>query len=69
MEQHIGLGKSARIQNVEVWWPTSNTKQEFPNVDKNQFFEIKEFAKEPTKLERHAVHLGGSSKMAESSTR
>ncbi len=69
MEQHIGLGKSARILNVEVWWPTSNTKQEFPNVDKNQFLEIKEFAKEPAKLERPAVHLGGPSKMAVSSTR
>ena len=43
-EQHIGLGKSARILNIEIWWPTSNTRQNFANVEKNQFLEIKEFA-------------------------
>jgi tetratricopeptide (TPR) repeat protein len=60
MEQHIGLGKSAKILSVEVWWPTSNTRQEFANVQKNQFLEIREFAKEPTKLERQTFRLGGS---------
>ena len=59
MEQHIGLGKAAKILNIEVWWPTSNTRQEFSNVSKNQFLEIKEFAKEYGKLERRAVKLGG----------
>jgi hypothetical protein len=46
--------------NVEVWWPTSNTRQEFANVSKNQFLEIKEFAATYTKLERNAVKLGGA---------
>ena len=59
MEQHIGLGKAAKILNIEVWWPTSNTRQEFSKVGKNQFLEIKEFAKEYGKLERRAVKLGG----------
>ena len=27
LEQHIGLGKSARIVELEIWWPMSNTRQ------------------------------------------
>jgi hypothetical protein len=64
MEQHIGLGKSARILNVEIWWPTSNTRQEFSGVGKNQFLEVKEFAKEPVKLERRSFRLGGAGRAA-----
>ena len=33
MEQHVGLGPSARVQTVEIWWPASNTRQTFSNVD------------------------------------
>jgi hypothetical protein len=69
MEQHIGLGKSARVLNIEVAWPTSNTRQEFSNVGKNQFLEIKEFAKEPAKLERRSFRLGGSGRAAEGASR
>src|SRR5205807_6753963 len=46
LEQHIGLGKSAKILQIEIWWAASNTRQEFANVPKNQFLAIKEFAKE-----------------------
>jgi hypothetical protein len=59
LEQHMGLGRSAKILNIEVWWPTSNARQNFKNVQKDQFLEIKEFATEFTKLERRAVKLGG----------
>lgn len=59
LEQHIGLAKDARIVDLEIWWPTSNTRQHFSNVAKDQFLEIKEFAKEYTKLERHPYRLGG----------
>jgi hypothetical protein len=59
MEQHIGLGKSARIQSVEVWWPATNTRQAFANVAKNQFVEIKEFDREPRRLDKKRVRLGG----------
>jgi tetratricopeptide (TPR) repeat protein len=60
LAQHIGLGKSARIVELEIWWPASNTKQTFTGVGKNQFFEIKEFDKGYKKLDRHASRLGGS---------
>jgi ASPIC and UnbV len=60
LQQHIGLGESARIVDLEIWWPTSNTRQHFTNVEKNQFLEIKEFAQDYTKLERHPYRLGGT---------
>jgi hypothetical protein len=62
MEQHIGLGKAAEILNLEIWWPTSNTRQNFEHVATNQFIEIKEFDKEYTALKRTPVHLGGPRK-------
>jgi tetratricopeptide (TPR) repeat protein len=58
IQQHIGLGKSAKIVSLEVWWPASNTRQNFANIGTDQFIEIKEFAKEYTKLERKAFPLG-----------
>jgi len=57
LEQHIGLGKSARILNIEIRWPASNTRQNFANVEKDQFLEIKELATNYTKLERKSVRL------------
>jgi tetratricopeptide (TPR) repeat protein len=58
IQQHIGLGKSAKIVRLEVWWPASHLRQSFTSVGKNQFIEIKEFAKEYTKLERKSFRLG-----------
>src|SRR5208282_3303921 len=59
LQQHIGLGKSARILSLEIWWPASNTRQLFRDVGKNQFLQIKEFSTAYTKLDRKPVHLGG----------
>jgi len=44
--------------NIEVWWPTSNTRQNFANVQKNQFLVIHEFAGTYTRLERKSFRLG-----------
>ena len=67
LQQHIGLGKlgkDAQIVSIEIWWPGgSRTPQTFTNVGKNQFLEIKEFATEYTKLERHPVRLGGAKRV------
>ena len=62
LEQHIGLGKSGRIVNIEIWWPTSHIRQNFANVEKNQFLEIKEFASSYTHLERKSFRLGGANR-------
>jgi hypothetical protein len=59
LRQHIGLGKSAQILKIEIWWPGTPQPQTFTNVDKNQFLEIKEFASEYTKLNYTPYLLGG----------
>ena len=59
MQQHIGLGKDARILDLEVSWPISNTRQHFSNFNPNQWLEIEEFAKNYTRLERPRLTLGG----------
>lgn len=76
LTQHVGLGKSARIVNLEIWWPTSNSRQNFESVGVDQFLEIKEFAKDYIKLQRHPFRLGGAgetvkkvSNMSEDSSR
>ncbi|HLV94093.1 MAG TPA: FG-GAP-like repeat-containing protein [Candidatus Acidoferrales bacterium] len=60
IQQHIGLGRSAKIVRLEVWWPASNSRQSFANVGRNQFIEIREFAKNYVKLERKSFRLAGS---------
>jgi hypothetical protein len=59
LQQHIGLGKNAKIVSLEIWWPATNTRQAFSDVGKNQFIEIKEFDNNYTKLERPRTQLGG----------
>ena len=58
LEQHIGLGKSAKILSLEVWWPTSNTRQNFTEVPTKQFLQITEFEPKYIKLQRNEVKLG-----------
>ncbi|HXE35975.1 MAG TPA: FG-GAP-like repeat-containing protein [Verrucomicrobiae bacterium] len=60
LQQHIGLGESAKITDLEVWWPASNTRQNFSGVGVNQFIEVKEFAKTYTKLARKPFSLDGA---------
>ena len=65
LQQHIGLGKDARILNIEVTWPVSGTRQTFSDVGKNQFLEIHEFAKDYARLERKRFRLGGPGNVVE----
>jgi tetratricopeptide (TPR) repeat protein len=58
IQQHIGLGKSAKIVRLEVWWPASDSRQSFTNLEKNEFIEIREFADDYTKLARKPFRLG-----------
>jgi FG-GAP-like repeat/ASPIC and UnbV/PPIC-type PPIASE domain len=64
LQQHIGLGKDARIVDLEIWWPVSNTRQHFYKVDKNQFLEIKEFSQVYARLDRRPYRLGGAQRDA-----
>ena len=61
-EQHIGLGKSASIESIEVFWPASKIRQKFTDVKTNQFLEIKESSSTLTKLNRLSFRLGGPSR-------
>jgi hypothetical protein len=46
LQQHIGLGKANSVAKLEVYWPTSGTRQIFHDVKPNQAIEIIEFAKD-----------------------
>jgi tetratricopeptide (TPR) repeat protein len=69
LTQHVGLGRSAHHVDLEIWWPTSNSRQNFSDIAPNQFLEIKEFAKDYTKLERKQFRLGGPNRDARLSAR
>ncbi len=43
LQQHIGLGRATRIVTLEIWWPTSNTRQVFRDVGLNKYIVITEF--------------------------
>jgi hypothetical protein len=58
-EQHIGLGKAARIVEVAVRWPASGTRQTFGDVARNQVIQIREGADAYTKVTRTPLPLGG----------
>ena len=60
LEQHIGLGKSARILELEIRWPASNTSQRVTGLGKNQSVEITELRRSYTVIERRLVKLGGA---------
>ena len=59
LQQHIGLGRSSRIVEVEVKWPASGTRQVFADVAKNRVIEIREMADRYTTLERTPLPLEG----------
>ncbi|MCC6163619.1 MAG: VCBS repeat-containing protein [Acidobacteria bacterium] len=56
--QHIGLGKADRVVRVDVWWPSTNTRQRFTNLTANQTFEITEFEPVAKPLARAVLPLG-----------
>jgi hypothetical protein len=62
LEQHVGLGKSARIESLEILWPGSPQPQKFIDVPKNQSIEIKQGSTGYTKLQRRPVRLGGGAR-------
>jgi len=57
LQQHIGVGQAHQIQALEIWWPTSGTRQVFHDLSVNQFIEVREFAADYVKLDRRAATL------------
>jgi hypothetical protein len=50
LQQTIGLGKTASVATLEIYWPTSGTTQVFHDVAVDQAIEITEFAEDFRKL-------------------
>jgi hypothetical protein len=50
---------AGRIVDVQIWWPTSNSRQRFADVAKNPTLRIEEFATTYTRLARPPLRLGG----------
>lgn len=57
LQQHIGVGKAKSVATLEIYWPTSQTKQEFHDIGVNQAIEITEFAKDYRKLNWTPISL------------
>jgi FG-GAP-like repeat/ASPIC and UnbV len=60
LQQHIGVGKAQTIETLEVWWPTTKTRQLFYQLPMNRFIEIKEFEKTYTTLKHKTFPLPSS---------
>jgi hypothetical protein len=59
LQQHVGLGHDARRVDVEIWWPTSQTRQRFSNVGKNRIIDVREMAERYTVVTPKPLPLGG----------
>jgi hypothetical protein len=51
LEQTIGLGQATRVSTLEVYWPTSGTKQVFHDIQGDQSITITEFAETCEKMD------------------
>lgn len=52
LRQEIGTGSAARIDELEVYWPTSDTRQQFTNLPTNCVIEVSEGSEPPEIHER-----------------
>jgi tetratricopeptide (TPR) repeat protein len=57
LQQHVGLGRSAKAVDVEVYWPVSRTRQRFTGVPKNQVIQVRELADRFEPLARSSLPL------------
>ena len=56
--QHIGLGRAAAVESIEVTWPASKTRQTFRNAPIDTLLEIREDAAAPVVRPRTPFRLG-----------
>lgn len=60
LRQHIGVGKAAEIEQVEITWPSANRVQKFQRLPVDQMFHIREGDDTPKVMPLHPVPLGAS---------
>jgi hypothetical protein len=58
LQQHLGLGRDARIVSLELFWPASGIRQRFTDVPTNGLLEIREGADQYTAVARKPLPLG-----------
>ena len=58
LQQTIGIGKSIKVELLEVFWPTTGLTQTFREVECNRFIQIVEGEKEYTELKLRRLKLG-----------
>jgi hypothetical protein len=57
LRQHVGLGPSATIEAIDIWWPASGTRQHLTGVGKNQAIAITEGQRDYRRLARPPLPL------------
>jgi tetratricopeptide (TPR) repeat protein len=60
LQQHIGLGRGGRPVDIELFWPTSNTRQRFRGISRNQVIAVTEMAENYTRVESRRRPLGAA---------
>jgi hypothetical protein len=59
-QQHIGLGKNATIEEIEVRWPTSGKVERFQNVRADRRYRLREGDGKLVPVERKAFTIGAA---------
>jgi len=62
LRQHLGLGKAARVETLEVLWPATGKTQVFKDLPADRLVEIVEGDDRPVIKELKPVHLGGGAR-------
>lgn len=62
LRQHIGVGKAARIREIEIWWPASGVRQHFRNVAVDRAYRVREDRSvlEPVRLKTFRIGKSGA---------
>jgi len=58
LRQTLGLGKAARIERLEIFWPTTGLTQEFTNLPVDQSIQIIEDAESYSTVDLNTVTFG-----------
>ena len=57
LQLEVGLGQASTIQELEVYWPASNSRQHFYDVPLNRFYRVTEFDSEIEPVTRQAFRF------------
>ena len=57
LRQHLGLGQAESVDLLEIYWPTSDTTQQFMDVRAGQILEITEHATEYRTIQHDSVRF------------